>query len=326
MSYDHTSFSTEPRRTEGGTFVTCPFVYGSIAYYMGKKADSYASHKWSLFIRGPNFENMSSFISRVVFTLHPSFAVPIREILEPPYQVSEYGWGEFEAGIRIFFRDPNEQPIDLIHQIRLYPPVFDPAIAVEPQNPKIPVVAESYDEVVFTNPTETFKRLLMMYSVSQTDVNTIDCAIGIEHYTKYCDDDDLQQLACVQDVLNREMDQAKARLLQIEADLNSILSDPLCLLKPPPDVQPETAGDACTSSSSSAAAAATAALAGRSGAAVAGDTKGSASKAAGGGVEGKTAATKSAKVPGKAVVKKGAKASTSNNVIGSASDTVRLKT
>ena len=30
------------------------------------------------------------------------------------------GWGEFEAGIRIFFRDPEEQPIDLNHVIKLY--------------------------------------------------------------------------------------------------------------------------------------------------------------------------------------------------------------
>ena len=65
------------RRVEGTT-VACPFVYGSIAHWMGKKADEFATHKWTLYIRGPNMEDMSSFISRVVFTLHPSFAAPIR--------------------------------------------------------------------------------------------------------------------------------------------------------------------------------------------------------------------------------------------------------
>ncbi len=327
---NNTPFAVEPRRTEGGgTFVTCPFVYGSIAYYMGKKADSYASHKWSLFIRGPNFEDMSSFVSRVVFTLHPSFAIPIREIMEPPYQVSEYGWGEFEAGIRIFFRDPNEQPIDLIHQIRLYPPASDPTItiAVEPQNPKIPVVAELYDEVVFTSPTETFKRLLMMYSVSQTDISAlVDGAVGMEqHYTKYCDDADLQQLANVQDIINREMDQAKTRLLQVEADLNAMLSDPLCVLKPPADV-PESGGTvgvpgaSSGSSSSSSSSSTTTAIAITTAATTAiaaaasvsntkafgvGDTKGTGAKAAAG-------APKAAKAPGKSGVKRGTKAPTAS--------------
>ena len=65
------------RRTEGTT-VACPFVYGSIAHWMGKKADEFATHKWTLYVRGPNMEDMSSFISKVVFTLHPSFAAPIR--------------------------------------------------------------------------------------------------------------------------------------------------------------------------------------------------------------------------------------------------------
>lgn len=69
--------SSTLRRIEGTT-VACPFVYGSIAYWMGKKADEFATHKWTLYLRGPNMEDMSSFISKVVFTLHPSFAAPIR--------------------------------------------------------------------------------------------------------------------------------------------------------------------------------------------------------------------------------------------------------
>jgi len=222
------------QRAEGMnmTMVGCPFVYGSVAYYLGKKADQYASHKWSLYVRGPNFEDLSCFVSKVVFTLHPSFQDPIREITEPPYQVSEYGWGEFEAGIRVFFRDTNEQPIDLIHHIRLYPPPVD-GTAVETQSTKLPVVSECYYEIVFTDPTETFKRLLMMYSVSQADINAMGMAIGMEHYTKFDDDADLQQLANIQDYVIRETDVAKARLLQVEAELNALLANPSIILKAP---------------------------------------------------------------------------------------------
>ena len=43
-------------------------------------------------------------------------------LTEPPYQITESGWGEFEANIRIFFRnDQNQDPIDIIHLIKLYP-------------------------------------------------------------------------------------------------------------------------------------------------------------------------------------------------------------
>ncbi len=43
------------------------------------------------------------------------------EVLNPPFEVTEVGWGEFEASIRVYFRDQNEAPIDLFHLIKLYP-------------------------------------------------------------------------------------------------------------------------------------------------------------------------------------------------------------
>ena len=39
-----------------------------------------------------------------------------------PFEVSETGWGEFEASIRIYFKDSDERPLDLFHLIKLYPP------------------------------------------------------------------------------------------------------------------------------------------------------------------------------------------------------------
>ena len=40
-------------------------------------------------------------------------------------EVTELGWGEFEVGIRLVFHDPSEQPIDLSHHLKLYPPQMD---------------------------------------------------------------------------------------------------------------------------------------------------------------------------------------------------------
>lgn len=89
--------------------VVCPIVYGSMAFYLGKnKSQDLNTHRWSLFIRGPNDEDLSIFVSKVAFSLHESFAEPVRVIEKAPFEVSELGWGEFAAKIRIFFKDPGK--------------------------------------------------------------------------------------------------------------------------------------------------------------------------------------------------------------------------
>jgi YEATS domain-containing protein 4 len=99
---------TAPRRLEKTT-ACLPFVYGSVAFYLGKKADDFQTHQWTLYVRGPNNEDLSLVISKVIFQLHPSFAQPIRELTAPPFEVTERGWGEFEAQIRIIWKDPVEK-------------------------------------------------------------------------------------------------------------------------------------------------------------------------------------------------------------------------
>ena len=42
-----------------------------------------------------------SFSLQVVFTLHSSFANPSRELAEPPYEVTEHGWGEFDIVVEV---------------------------------------------------------------------------------------------------------------------------------------------------------------------------------------------------------------------------------
>lgn len=32
-------------------------------------------------------------------------------VTNPPYEITETGWGEFEIIIKIFFIDPNERPV-----------------------------------------------------------------------------------------------------------------------------------------------------------------------------------------------------------------------
>lgn len=145
------------------TTACLPIVYGSIAYYLGKKADESATHEWTLYLRGPNHEDLSPAISKVIFQLHPSFAQPMRELTEPPYKVTEKGWGEFESLIRIHWKDPTEKTTILNHTIKLYPPGTPPNAL--PTDTETPVLAETYDEVVFTDPSEAFFRSLTQVPV-----------------------------------------------------------------------------------------------------------------------------------------------------------------
>uniref|UniRef100_A0ACD6A997 Uncharacterized protein n=1 Tax=Avena sativa TaxID=4498 RepID=A0ACD6A997_AVESA len=132
--------------------ISFPIVYGTISFWLGKKASEYHSHKWTVFIRSATNEDLSVIVKRAVFQLHPSFTNPTRVIEQPPFELSETGWGEFEIAITLYFHsDVCEKRVDLFHQLKLYPEE-----EAGPQSTKKPVVMETYDEVVFTEPSEAF--------------------------------------------------------------------------------------------------------------------------------------------------------------------------
>lgn len=132
--------------------ICVPIVYGTIAFFLGRKASESQSHKWTVYVRGASNEDLSDVVKRVVFQLHPSFNNPTRVVESPPFEISECGWGEFEIAITLFFHsDACEKQLDLYHHLKLYPEDES-----GPQNTKRPVVIESYNEVVFPEPSEAF--------------------------------------------------------------------------------------------------------------------------------------------------------------------------
>ena len=153
--------------------ITRPIVYGNIAWWQGPNVEAEKSHKWLCYLRGPQNEDLSSFVEKVVFHLHPSFSEPVRgknishvkpstrfnnsflfaEFYKAPYQVEEYGWGEFEIIIVIVFKDKSEKNLEIRHNLRLFPHMAKPAVGV-------PVITEQYDEIVFTSPSEELRRSL----------------------------------------------------------------------------------------------------------------------------------------------------------------------
>jgi len=67
--------------------------------------------------------------------------------------VTETGWGEFEAAVRVEWADPSERPVQFLHTIRLYPggssaeSLLGPDEGNKKQQDVAPVVVERYDEV-----------------------------------------------------------------------------------------------------------------------------------------------------------------------------------
>ncbi|KAJ9596261.1 hypothetical protein L9F63_027116, partial [Diploptera punctata] len=97
---------------------------------------------------------MSTYVKRVLFKLHESYADPNRYVDKPPYEVTETGWEEFEIVIKIYFHDPNERPITLYHILKLF------QSGPDVMQGKKTLVSEFYEEIVFQDPTVLMQRAL----------------------------------------------------------------------------------------------------------------------------------------------------------------------
>jgi YEATS domain-containing protein 4 len=138
-------------------------VYGSVAFWLGKKNDnSDVSHKWGVYVRGLDNEDISFFIKEVVFTLHPSFTDHVRVVKKFPFVIYESGWGEFDINITIHLIDPEARPIEFVHFLKLY---------TGSSLTKKPVVNETYDEIIFFNPAPEIRENLLKIPSQPHKVN-----------------------------------------------------------------------------------------------------------------------------------------------------------
>ena len=153
-------------------------IYGSIAFYLGKKAEEFISHRWCVYVRGVHNEDISYFIKEVHFTLHPSFKDNVRKLSKFPFEVYECGWGEFDIKINIFFQEESLKPVEIIHSLKLYPTQSHAALSA-----KKPVVSENYEEIIFVNPKKAF--LETLNSIKVEAKNIIQMNIDDESHSVY---------------------------------------------------------------------------------------------------------------------------------------------
>lgn len=130
-------------------------VYGSLATPI-KKPETDHTHRWTVYVRPYlETEDLTKYIKRVSFKLHESFAQPLRNVDQAPFEVQETGWGEFQIQIRITFQDPNQRAVTLNHHLRLYPPEDMGQLKTSR-----PVLSEFYDEICFEPATEAMAEVL----------------------------------------------------------------------------------------------------------------------------------------------------------------------
>ncbi|XP_065085009.1 YEATS domain-containing protein 4 [Ochlerotatus camptorhynchus] len=147
-------------RVKGLTIVK-PLVYGNVARSFGKKREEDGhTHQWTVYVKPYHNEDMSTYVKKIHFKLHESYANPNRVVTKPPFEVTETGWGEFEIVIKIHFHDPTERPVTMYHILKLFQsPILDGEVSPQLEGKKV-LVSEQYEEIVFQEPTQLMQQLL----------------------------------------------------------------------------------------------------------------------------------------------------------------------
>jgi transcription initiation factor IIF auxiliary subunit len=200
-----------------GIVVTKPIVYGSMSFYQGKKVDEQNSHKWACYVRGVGDDDISVFIKKVVFQLHPSFSSPQRVFERPPYEVCETGWGEFEILIQLYFHDPREKKLDIYHLLQLYPKTPGGGLST-----KKPVISEHYDEILFNEPYPDFYQRLQTNIGVPPDVEKLENAFHqdvVLNFQSYNDASIVKQLNDSFSYIRQETDEIREKIKRQDAEI-----------------------------------------------------------------------------------------------------------
>lgn len=190
-----TDFGPDSGGRVKGLVIVKPIVYGNIARSFGKKNEDGHTHQWKVYVKPYHNEDMSVYVKKVHFKLHESYANPNRIVTKPPYEITETGWGEFEVVIKIYFHDPTERPVTCYHILKLFQsPVVDGELtSTNLDNNKrmgaanVHLVSESYEEIVFQEPTQLMQHFLINVQplTSGSYTHDTDCKCYNIYFSKY---------------------------------------------------------------------------------------------------------------------------------------------
>ncbi|KAH8740123.1 Gas41 [Cryptosporidium ryanae] len=219
-----TTMSNIENRRRKNVTIRKPIVLGTYAFMLSiaeqKKRGDNATHSWTCFLRSPDNEDISYYVKKVVFSLHPSFLNPNRVVEKCPFEVTECGWGEFDIIAKVYFVDSTEKPVEIKHFLRLYPPGTTDVRNVKFPTDNAPsecVVSETCDEFIFFEPTEKFYEKLINGPIQPLPEHRL------QPYFKKVDKSLLEKtLAAAHASIQNEMAALRAEIAQITLEIQTI--------------------------------------------------------------------------------------------------------
>ncbi|KAI8331232.1 yeats-domain-containing protein [Chlamydoabsidia padenii] len=205
-----------------GLSISRPIYYGNTATPItGKKAaDSDHTHKWTVLLKGLDNEDLSYYIRKVVFKLHETYPNPLRTVDQPPFELTETGWGEFEIAIKVHFHlATSEKSVILYHHLRLHP--YEDDVNGQPWPKDKPVSSLIYDELVFNEPTEAFRDILAKNNALQRNLTIKKSTKDplSPQFSVQLEQEELDRLDAAQHEVNAQIVHLKKRMAALGNDI-----------------------------------------------------------------------------------------------------------
>ena len=76
-------------------------------------------YDWVVRLEAPSPDQLDN-IEKVEYVLHPTFPHPVRMVIDRSnlFAMSSSGWGEFEVGVKVYFKDGTMEKLK--HPLRLF--------------------------------------------------------------------------------------------------------------------------------------------------------------------------------------------------------------
>ena len=171
-------------------YITKRIIVGNTSQYLlsTTKSDP-TTHKWMVYVRGPPEDGeISQFINSVWFFLHPSYAPnDIIKVTQAPFHLVRRGWGEFPIRVQLHFINPNQRPVDIIHNLKLDKTKTgqqtlgaETIVDIELERSSVEDKSKSEVKYTKTNDDNILNHALKKYISANSNLSVIECKKEID--------------------------------------------------------------------------------------------------------------------------------------------------
>lgn len=152
--------ATSSKRVKN-TRVSRPFIIGSQSWtldpstHQGPIPENHTKG-WKVYVKPlDNGPDISTWLKKVQFKLHHTYADASRTIEAPPFSITETGYGEFDIELRLYFDSASGEKAQYrVHRLRLEP--FGSEAEIKKQVADNLVTADNMEIVEFNEPSADF--------------------------------------------------------------------------------------------------------------------------------------------------------------------------